>query len=633
MSATHQKRSRNFEQYQDEYNALYGDIESIQEPENKPDDADEWLGKRVKGRNLFMENYKPAENFKIASGYLDANTSNIKTKEPINYKIDRANANHLNWKTFNIGGYKTMKKMKNGWGKETKVKIDASPQMQNLIDIVADYQMSPKYHPNLLTIKEAEAYASQRPGWGAFEKDITGPQGRPDGVDEVFITDSNGNIKVINGWGLKDSDYGLRKVYRQTYNTPDTRRQVPYATFKKRYNMIAPAPDADGNFEYEMPAGQGWKHFRPSNITPRKYFAQYIFKPAYNFFYTMCQFHPDNPWVGQLKSLSYNVALTQAFYGFFIPTFVDNSYKHNNRETKERNKWMKDNKKKLMAVLPKFVQNRDYMIMAMRYILEVLEHYWEVQEAAGKLLDEDVIFASKTTVTDGNAGTIYDRVYKDVMYAVANTEEKDRSQRISNYAPDYPEMLKEASEYQSKFGDIEGFKTYINEAKYRPKQIWDAYDARATIRNNRQALRDGYENPFGEQRSKPTYTLPTYIDPDAYVETEEVNADDLQAAMNRVNGAPQVQPVPVGQNIDNSWDEGPAPAPRQNQQQPPPQLTNDDEVQALQQQEQALQAQLQQLRAQRQSRTTSAATSKTNSTATSPSRRAPLMPVDNRNGL
>ena len=494
----------NLEQYRSQYNALYGPLGPEKPPGDAvpPSDGAIWVGSNKQGRNLFLPRYNDglSENERINAGddYLKFKTKNMRLKPNRSYTFERDADPDIDY--GKLGRVTVLRRDRNhpGWINKEYVPIQASPYMDKLIGIVGSNQLAPKYYPDTVTLSGAGAYAGKRAGWKAHEGDITGADGRPDGVNEVYITDNNGNIRILNGWGLKDSDYGLRKAYRNKYATPEARREVPFALFKKRYNTIAPKPDKRGNFVYEMEAGKGWKHFRPYNITPRKYFAQFVLKPAYKFFYEWCQFHPTNPWAGQLKALSYNVALSQAFYGFLIPTFVDAKYDHNKKSIKERNNWMKENKLKLMGVLYKFVQDKAYMQEAFFYILSILHEYWQVQRQAGKVLNEDKIF-NPNQIDKKHKDAIFKGVYQEVLAMIDDQDNEDKKARLEAFVPDVPGQLLSDLQYQDRFKDMEEFKDYYVVEKERPEfYARKAYEAAAAAHRLKREMLNNYKNPFIE---------------------------------------------------------------------------------------------------------------------------------------
>ena len=175
-------------------------------------------------------------------------------------------------------------------GQTYQRQITVPDGMKELVHIVAGLQKDVKQMKNVLTLPEAEAYAKrQGVNWEAHEADITGPNGKPDGVPEVFITDSKGNIKVINGYKLKASDYGKRKAYNTTYPMEFDKngkpikqyigegengaiysyRHEPYSNFVEEMNSIIPGQDGFPTYQHNL-EGQFTTLQKP--ITPKKYF-------------------------------------------------------------------------------------------------------------------------------------------------------------------------------------------------------------------------------------------------------------------------------------------------------------------------------------------------------------------------
>lgn len=97
--------------------------------------------------------------------------------------------------------------------------IRTSPEMKNLIQVVAGLQKDVKRINSCITKNDAEAWLkkNKKHQWQAHEADIIGPNGVPDGINEVFVTDANGNIRVINGYGLSKSKYPERKIYYSAF--------------------------------------------------------------------------------------------------------------------------------------------------------------------------------------------------------------------------------------------------------------------------------------------------------------------------------------------------------------------------------------------------------------------------------
>ncbi|KAI5496889.1 hypothetical protein TVAGG3_0806310, partial [Trichomonas vaginalis G3] len=170
--------------------------------------------------------------------------------------------------------------------------------MKELVHIVAGLQKDVKQMRNVLTLPEAQAYAKRHgPNWEAREADITGPNGKPDGINEVFVTDGQGNIKVINGYKLTMSDYPKRKAYNERYpiqfdengkavkqyigegeNGPiNSYRHNPYSYFNEELNAIEEGPD--GLPRYSNQFDDQYANIRPE-IPAKKFFKVALFDPV-----------------------------------------------------------------------------------------------------------------------------------------------------------------------------------------------------------------------------------------------------------------------------------------------------------------------------------------------------------------
>ncbi|KAI5535061.1 hypothetical protein TVAGG3_0406600 [Trichomonas vaginalis G3] len=171
--------------------------------------------------------------------------------------------------------------------------------MKELVHIVAGLQKDVKQMRNVLTLPEAQAYAKRHgPNWEAHEADITGPNGKPDGINEVFVTDGQGNIKVINGYKLTISDYPKRKAYNERYpmqfdengkavkqyigegeNGPiNSYRHNPYSYFNEELNAIEEGPDGLPRYSNQFD-GQ-YANIRPE-ISAKKFFKVALFDPVF----------------------------------------------------------------------------------------------------------------------------------------------------------------------------------------------------------------------------------------------------------------------------------------------------------------------------------------------------------------
>ncbi|KAI5545600.1 hypothetical protein TVAGG3_0123250 [Trichomonas vaginalis G3] len=172
--------------------------------------------------------------------------------------------------------------------------------MKELVHIVAGLQKDVKQMRNVLTLPEAQAYAKRHgPNWEAHEADITGPNGKPDGINEVFVTDGQGNIKVINGYKLTMTDYPKRKAYNERYpmqfdengkavkqyigkgeNGPiNSYRHNPYSYFNEELNAIEEGPDGLPRYSNQFD-GQ-YANLRPE-IPAKKFFKVALFDPVFN---------------------------------------------------------------------------------------------------------------------------------------------------------------------------------------------------------------------------------------------------------------------------------------------------------------------------------------------------------------
>lgn len=101
----------------------------------------------------------------------------------------------------------------NSKGTQYNRNIDFEDGYKELAKIVAGLGKEVKRINQCLTKAGAIEYARKRMNWTAHEADITGPNGKPDGVKEVFVCDADGKVKVINGVGLAKSTFPLRKAY------------------------------------------------------------------------------------------------------------------------------------------------------------------------------------------------------------------------------------------------------------------------------------------------------------------------------------------------------------------------------------------------------------------------------------
>ena len=197
-----------------------------------------------------------------------------------------------------------MAKGRNKKGEEYDRKFGAKNGMAELVNIVAGLQKDVKRINDCLTLNGARAYAAKKgPNWQAHEADITGPHGKPDGFKEVFVTDANGNIKVINGYTLAKTTYPERKAYWTVQPTeqrinPETNApyadrdgvpiefRMPFSKFRKQLYEISPNVNENGapyylrNFN-DVADGEQFANIR-RGIKPKDAFKAVIFDPVYD---------------------------------------------------------------------------------------------------------------------------------------------------------------------------------------------------------------------------------------------------------------------------------------------------------------------------------------------------------------
>ena len=163
--------------------------------------------------------------------------------------------------------------------------INFGPGYEELARIVAGLGKDVKRINQCLTKAGAIEYASKRRNWTAHEADITGANGKPDGIKEVFVCDGTGNVKVINGVGLTKTTYPTRKAYRTLYTTKEARKDKPYGTFMKEIKAIHNGEfNGDGDPYYEVNLsehGDEFKGIQPA-ITARELYKQVVFQPVYD---------------------------------------------------------------------------------------------------------------------------------------------------------------------------------------------------------------------------------------------------------------------------------------------------------------------------------------------------------------
>lgn len=173
-------------------------------------------------------------------------------------------------------------KIKTGAQYQRHVKYD--PGMKELTQIVAGLYKDVKRINKCITLQGAQNYIKNKPNWEAKEDDITGPNGKPDGIKEVFVTDGRGKVKVINGYGLEKSKYPLRKAYRTKFPTKESR--LGDGKFSKFMDDVKKTEfdEEEENLYYTTPLVDLGEEFAKvqGNIKPKEVFKQHLFKPTYD---------------------------------------------------------------------------------------------------------------------------------------------------------------------------------------------------------------------------------------------------------------------------------------------------------------------------------------------------------------
>ena len=253
---------------------------------------------------------------------------------------------------------------KNGQNYERKVGFQ--PGMEALVNIVAGLQKDVNRINEAITLQGAQHYANKHRNWTAHEEDITGPDGQPDGIKEVFVCDSKGNVKVINGYGLGKSTYPQRKLYRTVAPTKEERKGHTMNELLKNVKKIKDDIRNADHYEYERPL-TGFPHMTEATaqefsgllpvIKARDYFKQNIFTARYNEFKENGAFEGVSP---MIQAQIYNKALSTAYNNLIRNIVLNTKFNCNpNTTTKSQvNKIMKNPEYQRQAFdYMKFIEN------------------------------------------------------------------------------------------------------------------------------------------------------------------------------------------------------------------------------------------------------------------------------------
>ena len=203
-------------------------------------------------------------------------------------------------------------------GEAYNKQIQFQPGMEELVNVVAGLQKDIKRINQALTLDGARKYVENKPNWEAHEEDIVGPDGKPDGIKEVFVTDSKGNVKIINGYSLGKSTYPIRKLHRTIYPTRQERVGHPINELKTQLKEIVDFNPQTGPVMSHPIAS--YPNITQNNInqfdslfrdvSPREYFKQIFFAPTYNTYKIDGHLNGLTP---MMQAQVYNKALSKSY--------------------------------------------------------------------------------------------------------------------------------------------------------------------------------------------------------------------------------------------------------------------------------------------------------------------------------
>ena len=169
--------------------------------------------------------------------------------------------------------------------KKLPERFNYRPGYDELLHLVAGLQKDVKRIQDCVTLEGANDWIKRykKNGWTVYEDDITGPKGVPDGIKEIFVVDKKGNLRIVNGWALKKSDFPLRKAYRLENKTKDARKMYPFVEYMHDVRRVDPdvvAMNSDHPAYRKVLTGE-FKDVQ-TEITPLKIYKAFITKPCYD---------------------------------------------------------------------------------------------------------------------------------------------------------------------------------------------------------------------------------------------------------------------------------------------------------------------------------------------------------------
>ena len=111
-----------------------------------------------------------------------------------------------NYKAENIDLIDDLREHGNGLGERREDILDS------MLNLILNHKKEIQKIPSCTTLRGAQAWCDKRPGSGfrAHMADIGG-----DPENEVVVYDKAGKPVIVNGYRIKPSDYGIRKLYRE----------------------------------------------------------------------------------------------------------------------------------------------------------------------------------------------------------------------------------------------------------------------------------------------------------------------------------------------------------------------------------------------------------------------------------
>ena len=205
-------------------------------------------------------------------------------------------------------------------GTAITTRLSYGPGAEELTRIVAGLQRGIRQINGTQTLQGANDWIikNKKTGWQADEIDITGPEGRPDGVKEIVIVDANGGVRVVNGYSLGPSSYAWRRAYYETHPDAATRAQESFGEYKYANTRYNNKLDANGNFAYGQDMA-GYNVIR-NKIKPRNLYRQIFFTPTWKQFKTELPAELNTMARSQLSSQVFNYVWEMLFLN---PAIVD----------------------------------------------------------------------------------------------------------------------------------------------------------------------------------------------------------------------------------------------------------------------------------------------------------------------